>query len=31
MKCLENEEKSKCSQVVKPKIKLNCFSFFLGW
>jgi len=31
MKCLENEEKSKCSQAVKLKIKLNCFSFFLGW
>jgi len=31
MKCLDNEEKSKCSQVVKLKIKLICFTFFLGW
>jgi len=31
MKRLENEEKSKCPQVVKLKIKLICFSFFLGW
>jgi len=31
MKCLDNEEKSECSQVVKLKLKLFCFTFFLGW
>jgi len=31
MKCLDNEEKSECSQVVKLKLKLICFTFFLGW
>jgi len=27
---LDNEEKSECSQVMKLKIKLICFTFFLG-
>jgi len=31
MKCLDNEEKTECSQVVKLKLKLICFTFFLGW
>ena len=31
MKCLDNEEKSESSQVVKLKLKLICFTFFLGW
>jgi len=31
MKCVDNEEKSECSQVVKLKLKLICFSFFHGW
>jgi len=26
MKCLDNEEKSECSQVVKLKLKLSCIS-----
>ena len=26
MKCLDNEEKSECSQVVKLKLKLICFT-----
>jgi len=30
MKCLDNEEKSECSQVVKLKLKLICFSFLVG-
>jgi len=30
MNCLDNEEKSECSQAVKLKIKLICFIFFLG-
>jgi len=31
MKCLDHEEKSKRSQVVKVNIKVICFSFFFGW
>jgi len=31
MNCLDNEEKSECYQVVKLKIQLICFTFFLGW
>jgi len=31
MKCLDNEEKSESSQVIKLKLKLICFTFFLGW
>ena len=30
MKCLDNEEKSECSQVVKLKLKLICFTFLVG-
>ena len=30
MKCLDNEEKSKCSQAVKPNLKLICFTFLVG-
>jgi len=30
MKCLDNEEKSECSQVVKLTLKLICFTLFLG-
>jgi len=31
MKFLDNEKKSECSQVVKLKLKLICFTFFHGW
>ena len=31
MKRLDSEEKSECSQAVKLKLKLICFTFFLGW
>ena len=30
MKCLDNEEKSECSQVVKLKLKLICVTFLVG-
>jgi len=30
MKCLDNEEKSECSQVVGLKLKLICFTFLVG-
>jgi len=30
IKCLDNEEKSECSQAVKLKLKLVCFTFFVG-
>ena len=30
MKCLDNEEKSECSQAVKLKLKLICFTFLVG-
>jgi len=30
MKCLDNEEKSECSQAVKRKLKLICFTFLVG-
>jgi len=30
MKCLDNEEKSECSQVVKLKLKLIYFTFLVG-
>ena len=30
MKCLDNEEKSECSQAVKLKLKLISFTFLVG-
>ena len=30
MKCLDSEEKSNCSQVVKLKLKVICFAFLVG-
>ena len=30
MKCLDNGEKSECSQAVKLKLKLICFTFLVG-
>ena len=30
MKCLDNEEKSECSQVIKLKVKLIFFTFLVG-
>ena len=30
MKCLDNEEKSECSQAVKLKLELICFTFLVG-
>jgi len=30
MKCLDNEEKSERSLVVKLKLKLICFTFLVG-
>jgi len=30
LKYLDNEEKSECSQVVKLKLKLICFTFLVG-
>ena len=31
MKCLDNKEKRECSQVVKLKLELICFTFFHSW
>jgi len=30
MKCLDNEEKSECAQVVKLKLELIYFTFLVG-
>ena len=30
MECLDNEEKSESSQVVKLELKLICFTFLVG-
>ena len=30
MKCLDNEEKRECAQVVKQKLKLIRFTFLVG-